>query len=330
LKKTFSFAIKLGVTVLLLWYLFSKIEIENLLSALYASNPLYMVLAIVINSFGIVIGVSRWRMLLGVQKIYVPFKKLLSISLVSGFFGVFLPTGFSSDVVKGLDMFKYSGQGVSVTSSIMVERFFGFLSLLVIGGIARLIGYQWITELKVVVAILVVYFAMLSFVVLSFNRRFLGLLMRLNLRYPILSRVKKTVKKFVHSIRAYKGKTSVLVAAMIISLVLQFTGILYYYILSFSLSLNVAFWPFFAIMPIVWIVTTASFTVGGLGIKEGAFVLLLANLGVSTHQALLLSLLGTALYLPFAIIGAVIFITRKRLNEPRSEMRTLSSEELSL
>jgi len=83
----------------LLWFLFSKIDFSEFTQALYLSNPIFIILALTINTVGTLLGVYRWETLLNLQRRFIPFKTLLFISLVSGFFGVVLPLGFGGDVI---------------------------------------------------------------------------------------------------------------------------------------------------------------------------------------------------------------------------------------
>lgn len=324
-KKILSSVIKILISAFLLWFLFSKIDFSEFTQALYLSNPIFIILALTINTVGTLLGVYRWKTLLNLQKIFVPFKTLLSISLVSGFFGVFLPSGFGGDVIRGYDVFRYSKQGVQVVASIMVERIFGLLSLLMIGGIALIIGYKLFDEKSIFIGIITVYVFLLLLIVLLFNQKVLDSIAPKLVKIPLISKLENKIRQFIDSIEIYKGNTKTLAAVMTISLFMQCTGILYYYLISLSLSLEISLLPFFAVMPIVWIATMAPFTVGGLGIKEGIFVLLLSTLGVTAHHALLLSLLGTVLYMPFAMVGAIIFVARKRFNVKKKNFDEISS-----
>jgi hypothetical protein len=95
------------------------------------------------------------------------------------------------------------------------------------------------------------------------------------------------------------------------SLLLQASGIIYYYVIALSISLQISFFAFVITIPLVWIVTMAPVSAGGMGVKEGMFVLLFSNLGVSPAHALVISLLGTVVFIPFALVGCIIYVTRK-------------------
>ena len=85
-----------------------------------------------------------------------------------------------------------------------------------------------------------------------------------------------------------------------------------YTILGRSLGISVAPLEFFFIVPAVQLVTMVPVTINGLGLREGAFVILLASLGVPRESAVVLSLLWLAGVLLYGVLGGVIYSTRVR------------------
>jgi uncharacterized membrane protein YbhN (UPF0104 family) len=68
-----------------------------------------------------------------------------------------------------------------------------------------------------------------------------------------------------------------------------------------------------AFVPAVAIVQVLPITVGGLGVREGAFVLFLVPLGVPEEKALALGLLVYAINLVVSLLGAPAFAIRGRV-----------------
>ena len=63
------------------------------------------------------------------------------------------------------------------------------------------------------------------------------------------------------------------------------------FLLGQALGVKATGWDFLAIMPAVTLATTLPISLGGWGVREGAFVLLLGRVGVPAAEALSLSLL---------------------------------------
>ena len=69
----------------------------------------------------------------------------------------------------------------------------------------------------------------------------------------------------------------------------------------------------FAFISLVDLVRLMPISVGGLGVREGALIVLFATIGITREQALAFSLLAFApLYLN-AIVGGVLYISRARV-----------------
>ena len=92
-----------------------------------------------------------------------------------------------------------------------------------------------------------------------------------------------------------------------ISLLYQFVGNVSTFFISQSLGFRVPFVYFLIVMPIIWVIMMVPISISGLGVREGAFVLFFTQQGVSTENALLLSLLFFALTVVLALVGGVIF-----------------------
>jgi uncharacterized membrane protein YbhN (UPF0104 family) len=74
-----------------------------------------------------------------------------------------------------------------------------------------------------------------------------------------------------------------------------------------------------AFMPAVAIVQVLPLTIGGLGLREGAFILFLGPLGVSTSQAIALGLLVYFLNLAVSLLGAPAFAAGVRARQVPSQ-----------
>ncbi len=70
------------------------------------------------------------------------------------------------------------------------------------------------------------------------------------------------------------------------------------------------------IVPAVLVVTALPFSLGGLGLREGSYVVLLHQAGVSTTDGALLSLLATLLFALATLPGAFALLKRSPTRDP--------------
>jgi uncharacterized membrane protein YbhN (UPF0104 family) len=76
------------------------------------------------------------------------------------------------------------------------------------------------------------------------------------------------------------------------------------FLVALAIGLHVGWGAIVAFMPVVAIVQVLPLTIGGLGLREGAFVVFLGPLGVTASQAIAFGLLVYALNLAVSLLGA--------------------------
>ena len=71
-------------------------------------------------------------------------------------------------------------------------------------------------------------------------------------------------------------------------------------------------WAVLAVcIPLTLLVALAPISINGLGVREGVLVWLLAHAGISTTHAGAISLLIDLQMIPFAVVGAVLWMRRR-------------------
>jgi hypothetical protein len=88
-----------------------------------------------------------------------------------------------------------------------------------------------------------------------------------------------------------------------------------------ALGLHVGLTALLAFVPAVAIIQVLPVSIGGLGLREGAFAVFLHPLGVPTTQAVALGLLLYAMHLLSSLLGAPSFAIGRRPSGPRSPLR---------
>ena len=82
---------------------------------------------------------------------------------------------------------------------------------------------------------------------------------------------------------------------------------------GFAMNLDLGVILIFAFIAIVDLIRMLPITPNGLGLREGARVLLLGQVGITQERALMFSLLSFAPLLLLAIIGGIIYIFHGRI-----------------
>lgn len=265
--------LKLVVSSGSLYLVFSKTDMKQILSMLKKVGPFYFCAAAFIYIVSILISAVRWKLLLP-EKFTV--RRLFSLYMIGAFFSSFLPGVIGGDVVKAYYLNK-DAKKISLTlASIFMDRYLGYVSLMIIGIVSFPFAMKFFGASPYKWAMPVIF---VSFVAGSFL--FFGL--QLGRRFRVVS-------EFYEYFVSLKTKKDVLVKTVALSLFLQVMGFMSVAMLAYAMGENIPVLLLFVFLPIIITITTVPISISGLGVREGAFVLLLGLIGVKPEVATSLSL----------------------------------------
>ncbi len=243
--------------------------------------------------------------LMNAQGVLVRTLDLVMVMLVGMFLGFFLPSSIAIDVMIGYLVYRVVPRGAHIASAIMVDRFMG-LSTLVLLGIAgtlalhsdRLPGHS--IELSMVAVIVTMGAGVhvllrdrtADFVEARFagrDRRLLDIVVKV---YRALRQFRQQRKVLGYSFLLSAGQQLVRVAE--VYLMARFLGI---DVLAVFLCIVVALTTVLVIVPI---------SIGGLGVREGTFASLFALGGYSPADGFALSVGVFALDVLLTLLGGVV------------------------
>jgi glycosyltransferase 2 family protein len=310
IKNILLFIVKAVVSLSILLYLLSRTELSLVYSSLVSAEPLWLVLAFFMLYIGKVITAYRWQGLLAAQGVKIPLRTLIASVFVGQFFNSFLPTTVGGDVVRAYDTAVHSKESMKSAISVFADRLIGVFALTLLAFLALAAGYLRGDEVGFYVVPVLVVFSMSSFGMLLIYIDWLAELNDKILRLIRMNSVADQLKKAYQSLHLLKDKPSVMINALVSSILLQINVILFYYFIGVSLDIGVSLLYFSMIVPIALVVLLVPFSINGIGIREGVFVFLLTSLGVESKDAIALSLISFGLTLTQGVIGGVIFALR--------------------
>lgn len=291
-------------------------------SFLDANVPL-LLFALLIGFGSICLSVCRWQASLRVQGIHPPFLSLLTSTLVSGFLGFLLPS-FGEDAVRGYDLYKFSSKrGVNIAASILFERICGLLGHVVVGGVALLLYHDRIANRTIVHAAVVLYACIVAALFIVFSATLSKWFVAILRRNSLTGGIGDKVASLTEAVHLYRSNIKAWIQVLGLSLVFQFSGFLYFFVIAKSLGIAVGFSTFVLLVPVVIILSLMPISIGGLGVKEGLFVVLFTQLGVARESAFLISAVGSALHLVFVLLGGLVFLLRRN---PKAESQSIPEQ----
>lgn len=273
----------------------------------------YLIACLLVIFLGEILHALRWRILLKCKGIEVSIVKLLYFNFVGLFFNLFSPGAIGGDAVRMYQMSRHAQNTSEAVASVFMDRGIGFFTLLCIAPIIVLFSAKQ-TEMSTLFppVILLSFTSIASIFILI---RLKKLMQRWN---PVNDGTfYKAIIRYFDVFDGYRTNKKLILFAMIISLGIIFLGIATTYFISHGLGLYIPFSYFVIFVPIIFLITVIPISINGLGVREGAFVFFFAKAGLSTPEALSISLISYVLTLLFGMIGGMVYVVMGMESEVR-------------
>ncbi len=268
---------------------------------------------------GLVVSTLKWQLLMKALDIQVPIIDLSRLYWSAAFFQNFLPSSVGGDIVR-LTVMRKTQRLASVAASIFIERLTGFITLLGLAFLAFVVRpqYFYLVDKGAIVWLFLAGLIVIIILFLYFGREIANnLAVCLPNKMVLLRSILAKFEKLMFSIGLYRDKKYVVMMTFVVSLVFYALLALFQYLTFVSLGIDIPFKEVILIAPIIPLISVLPISLNGIGIAEGAFVILYTQLGVSPEEALAAALLRRILLLLFSLFGG-IFILQGKVT-PRSE-----------
>ncbi len=131
-RKKLITALKIIFSVVLIYFIFSKIKIDDVFNTIKTLNPFYIILAILLFIASKVIGTFRVNLYFHELKVLLTHKSNLKLSLLGMFYNLFLPGGIGGDAYKGyLIKKKFNTKTKRIAAALILDRLSGMLLLFI-------------------------------------------------------------------------------------------------------------------------------------------------------------------------------------------------------
>lgn len=281
--------LKIVVTLGLLAWLARSIATREGMDELAARAAdvalLPMLAAVGLHFVAVFSGVLRWRVLLSGRGIQLPMRVLLRSFLVGRFLGAFTPSTTGLDGYRLFDVARRTGDTAGSTATIAVEKLVGLVGMasvclaLLPFGLAERLGAS-----AVLIALGMASVASIGLFAMSSPER-----ARVLVRFtpgPLRPRVEKIVGALLgEGLRASTLAPALalgIVSHLALSATFAASGLAFHVAAPTTTLLSVG--------NAIVIAVLLPVSIGGVGVREGVAVALLAGAGIDTSQAVLLAL----------------------------------------
>jgi len=293
------------------YYLFKNYDISfnKLLHINLNENIFIIILVLSLISLTYFIGAFRWWLILKSFNYKVSFQYILQVTYIGAFFNNVLFGAYGGDIVKGYYIYKFSNNSIKTVLTIIIDRIFGFIGLVVIGitSFVIFIDEEFFKYLINNFYLLIVFIIVLSILLFLsyffFKKNFLKLFNK--------------IKNYINSFLLYVKKNRILFLLYIaLSIGIFFSVHLsVFFISDIIYSFKIGIEKIFLINFFTTIVNVLPISPGGLGVGELIFVK--ANNFFSENQNHIINI-GNVIIL-FRLInfvacipGAIIYVLHKK------------------
>lgn len=304
--------LRIGLSLVILAVLVSRIRFGGVLPDGGGAFA-WLGVGVLAAAVSIVLAAWRWQRVLAAFGYDVRLRTLVHHYFAGQFLGNVLPSTIGGDVLRISRATADTGSGTVAFASVVLERLTGFLALpvLVLVGFTlrpSLFDVRPSARVAVLVAAIVVLVLGVILYISGHPRlagRFAG--------HENWMRFIGAVHLGVDRLRRDPKRAAFVTSA---SLLYQTSAMMVLYVVVRMLQLPVPFAAVLAFGPAVAMLQVLPISLGGLGVREGALVLLLHPLGVSGGQAVALGLLWYGMILIASLLGAPSFAVGHRARVP--------------
>jgi hypothetical protein len=285
--------------------LFQKVHLGSLLPEWTLRTFLLLAAGLLVTAIGIVLSAVRWQTVLAALGLRERVRTLLNHYLAGLFVGNFLPSTIGGDVLRVARQSAANGDRPSTFASVVLERLTGWLVLPVLT-LAAFVINPGLRELGTATA-LAFGLSVATLVLLC------GLLLaaahpRVGGRLADSEGWQRFIGAVHLGLDRFRRHPAAVVNVLVVGFAYQLVVVLSAFIAARALGLDeVGLTATLAFMPAVAIAQVLPISLGGLGVREGAFVLFLHPLGVARGEAIALGLLFYGMNLAVSLLGAPSF-----------------------
>jgi uncharacterized membrane protein YbhN (UPF0104 family) len=316
-----ALALRILVSAALLGAVLAYADVGDVAQAVRDGSWGWLVAALGLMAAAVVLGALRWWLLLEGAGIHVPARKSIRPFAMSSVLNILLPTAVAGDAVRTWVVGRESGRLLGAAAATVIDKLTALTCLVVVGWAAYVVDRESVPHS----------------VIVAFGWLTGGLVAALALAglaaagvRPILHRLPERAAVMIREswsiVRGWGGSPKLVGSVVALGLAYQALVVAVLVLVAKTVGVELGFALAAVSSAIVLVATLIPVSVGGLGIREGGFVLLLGQAGIGAADATLLSLLSatTVLLSSAAVVGAT-YLFGALGTGPRAALRRRSA-----
>lgn len=303
-RSVWPFALRLTAGLVAVGVLLRVNGAQRIFDTLSRERPGWFAAAVALYLGGQVMSSYRWKLLGGLAGLRSPWRDFLRYYFVGMFTNLFVPGLIGGDAARAAYIGIREHRAAAAAASVVADRGIGLGALVWFAAAALSLNRATLPTSLIHATYLIAGLGVAAFIsgpILA------GPLEAYGSRRP----------KLVGVVLPYLRRPIALIPAILLSWALQASLVLCQYWLGCGMGLRVSFRELLAIVPLANIAASLPVTLNGLGVREGAYLVLLGAGGVSHDAAITLGLAWFSATELGGLAGAIPFFITD-LSRPES------------
>jgi uncharacterized protein (TIRG00374 family) len=299
------------IGVIIFIYIIYEIGIDKIIFTFNKIPIIYFLIALIIFIPRLLFSSFKWFIICKRQKLDLKFLYLLKIFLITLFLGSITPGSIGLHLRIYYIKTKSKESIEKCLTNSLIESGLSLVAGLFIGLIGSIILIDLFPELLFIILPFFIFYLLVFIVLLE--KRGGSRLFNILIRPFIPEKYKLNIDKSVESLYEDIPKLKYMLIPFLIELLVWIIAAFQVYIISQAFMIDIPLFEFLLISIISVVISNIlPISIGGLGIREGAFVYFLSKFGVESEIAFVISLSGflVKILIP-GLIGLIISLRKK-------------------
>jgi len=308
--------IKIAVTLAIILFLFSRVNLSVMAQYLAHANPFLLLLALGLYFVAVTLNAVKWQIVVAAQSMDISLRNLLVYTFVGLFFGNLLPSNVGGDVIRAYGLARETGRNEAAAISVLVDRlmglgaWFGTAIVMAMLATATLSRGDELEQVEMATVIAAAFFLFAA--ALMFSRRVSQRLKRI-FNWGPLRRLQPMAQRVYDALQVYRFSYRALAINLALSLGIVLVTTLVWYAIALALGIDVSIFYFFLFNPLLVFVLLIPISFNGLGPKEATAVFFFGLVNVPAEMALAMSLIFHVVVVLTSLPGGILWWRERAL-----------------
>jgi uncharacterized membrane protein YbhN (UPF0104 family) len=297
------------VSVGLLLFLFKRIPLDQFATAARGVRGEWLAGAGLLLFGSNLLGAWQWNRLLHVVDIRIPFWKVCAYYHVGLFFNNFLPAGIGGDIARVADSSRHGSTKTAALSAVMMDRLIGTVAIASLAMVTTLPAIDRFHLTLVYLAVVGFFALSVTLVWAIFHPALLPACERLLARVGLGS-MSPHLDDLAARLAGFRARRGLFAGLFAIAAVTQISRIGVHALVAQGLGLHIPLVYFFLFVPLLAVIVSMPISFNGIGVREGAGIVLFGLVGVDRASAFSMQFLTYLVMVAVSLLGGLVFLVR--------------------